>query len=240
MTFQDIVNYLLSDANMQSPWFARWAWILLVPLAVGASAGLSLAFVEDEGTRSQRLDEEGKRASPDIAAGLTFLGALLTGIGSLNKYLTEGQDPKVSPDDLAVLFAANIVFTALGASYVVVSGKIGRVASGLVLAGAVATLTSIGVIIWRVSYQQPQELPGAIRLLFTLLLAAAAVSIWVYVQRGLPRKNFKKVQSAAQPTKTDLAVTPTSAGVRNGTTNVPADGPAHITQQTPTPNGSGQ
>lgn len=191
MNLSDFLNYVF-DMDLTNEWFVRWLALLVAPLGFGLvfATVVVVFFGKDAGSR--RSDPvEGKPPTPDIAAGLTFVGAFVTGIGNLKvEYLV--RDGKVNEHDLAVLFAANIVFTGLAAMYVVAkefpNGKIARRASALVLAGAIATLSSLGVMIWRVSYEPPQELPGFIRLVLTVALLAAAAFISIYVRQGLPKR----------------------------------------------------
>lgn len=174
-------------------WDWRWLFLFGLPLFSGVVSGIFVLLSNRGGVNADFLKKEGVEASTDAAGKLTYLGAVVTGLATLNKdsYLTKATEnggAGLDGHDLAVLFAANIVFAVIAASHLLLSGFNDLLARGAVVAGVMASLVSVIALIWRAP---DENFPALVRWGLLLMLGTAAVLIFVYI-RGRAGRFLKK------------------------------------------------
>lgn len=181
-------------------WAERWVLFLLLPLTVGSVVGCMVAFWNKSASRNRApaSDPQG-----DWVKNLTFLGTAVTAGAA---FIGSRSDDR--QEDLGILVASNVVYAALASAHPLLlalsndrpkfgplrEGWTNSLAGAAVLCSAVASLTSIAVLVWR-----SEIVPDMMRWFFTVLFLAAAVLVSCYV-----RERAKGVDTA--PTRGDDAI----------------------------------
>lgn len=172
--------------SQNNEWTGRWALFLLLPLALGAflSFWITCWCRKPRSTFVPTTDPQG-----DWVKNLTFLGAAVTAGAAVI-----GSPSAALKADLGILVASNVVFAALASTHPLLlalgndhprskwpkwlkDGWISRLAGAAVLCSALASLTSIAILIWR-----SEMVPRFLQWFFTVMFLAAALLISWYVK----------------------------------------------------------
>lgn len=168
-------GYWLNDE-----WTERWVLFLLLPLILGSFLGLMVTCFKkpQNPTSAPAIDPAG-----DWVKNLTFLGAAVTtGAAFIGSPSVDRQE------DLGILVASNVVFAALASTHPLLlalsndrlwskEGWTNNLAGAAVLCSALASLTSIAVLVWR-----SEIVPDIMQWFFTVMFLAAAVLVSWYVR----------------------------------------------------------